>query len=185
MMDLDQKLAQRLTKLRKARGLSLEDLTGQTGISRATLSRIERGETSPTAVVLGKLAGEFGLTMAALFGAETGSRERLFLNDRQPTWTDPDTGFQRRVLTPGSGDYRGSVIEGVLPAGQTISYSAPPVPGLEHHLAMLEGALVATIGHDRFDLSPGDALRFRLDAPNSYHAPGPRAARYFLTVITP
>ncbi|CTQ52887.1 HTH-type transcriptional regulator PuuR [Roseibium album] len=185
MSNLDLDLAQRLTELRKVRNWSLEELAEITGISRATLSRIERGDTSPTAIVLGKLASAFGLSMAELFGVDSGSAERHFPSASQAIWQDPETGFIRRSLTPATSGYRGSVIEGILPAGATISYAAPPVPDLEHHLVLVEGALRFTLGLEVYELVAGDALRFRLNAPNSYHVVGEQSARYFLTVITP
>jgi transcriptional regulator with XRE-family HTH domain len=185
MSDTELDLARRLAELRKVRNWSLEDLTKQTGVSRATLSRIERGDTSPTAVVLGKLASAFGLSMAELFGAPSGSAERYIPKDAQAVWQDPETGFIRRSLTPATSGFRGSVIEGLLPAGATISYAAPPVPDLEHHLVLVEGALRFTLGPDVYELVAGDAFRFRLNAPNSYHSAGEQPARYFLTVITP
>ncbi|MDN3718601.1 cupin domain-containing protein [Roseibium salinum] len=49
----------------------------------------------------------------------------------------------------------------------------------------LSGTLRVALGSDFHDLSPGDALRFRLNTPNSYRATGDEAARYILTVITP
>jgi transcriptional regulator with XRE-family HTH domain len=183
ILELD--LAQRLTELRKVRNWPLEELAEKTGISRATLSRIERGDTSPTAAVLGKLASAFGLSMAELFGADSGSAKCHIPKNAQIVWKDPETGFVRRSLTPATGGYRGSMIEGILPAGETISYAVPPIPDLEHHLVLLEGALSLTLGPDVYDLAAGDALRFRLNAPNSYHSAGEQPARYFLTVITP
>lgn len=185
MANLEQNLARRLTELRRARGWPLEELAEKTGISRATLSRIERGDTSPTANVLGRLAGAFGLSMAELFGAASGLVERHIPRASQPVWKDPETGFLRRALTPVAGGYRGSVIEGTLPAGATVAYAAPPIPDLEHHLVLLEGSLRFTLGPDIYDLAPGDAMRFHLNAPNSYHASGDAPARYILTVITP
>jgi len=185
MSDTEKQLADRLTDLRRARGWSLEDLAERTGISRATLSRIERGDTSPTAAVLGRLAGAFGVAMAELFGPSSGPVECLVPAERQSVWTDPETGFIRRTLTPAASGYRGAMIEGRLPANATISYAAPPVPGLEHHLVLLEGALRVSLGEERHELKAGDALRFRLDTPNSYHACGATPARYILTVITP
>ena len=185
MSNLEQDLARRLVELRRAQNWPLEELSEKTGISRATLSRIERGDTSPTATVLGRLASAFGLSMAELFGAASNDAERHVPKDGQPVWQDPETGFCRRSLTPAAGGYRGTVIEGLLPSGETISYDAPPVPDLEHHLVLLEGKLCCTLGPDVFDLEAGDALRFRLNAPNSYHASGNGPARYLLTVITP
>ncbi|WP_417708278.1 helix-turn-helix domain-containing protein [Roseibium aggregatum] len=185
MSNLDQDLARRLTDLRRARNWPLEELAERTGISRATLSRVERGDTSPTANVLGKLASAFGLSMAELFGSASSTVERLVPRAAQAVWTDPETGYTRRTLTPAASGYRGAMIEGCIPAGATVAYAAPPVPDLEHQLVLLEGKLRLVVGPDTYDLASGDALRFRLNAPNSYHASGKVPARYFLTVITP
>ncbi|GAA0777317.1 XRE family transcriptional regulator [Roseibium denhamense] len=184
-MSIEEDLARRLSDLRQAREWSLEDLAQKSGLSRATLSRIERTETSPTAVALGQLAKAFHLSMADLFGVDRPAHKASLRPSDQTIWTDPDTGFRRRSLSPAASGFRGSVIEGFLPGGAVISYAAPPLPDLEHHLVLLEGALAVTLGPDRYELAAGDVLRFRLNAPNSYHAPGPKPARYILTVITP
>ena len=52
--DIERRIAQRLARLRAERGWSLDALAERTGISRATLSRLERSELSPTAAMLGK-----------------------------------------------------------------------------------------------------------------------------------
>ena len=54
--NINQRIAERVRELRAARGLSLEALAAQSGVSRSMISLIERGESSPTAVVLDKLA---------------------------------------------------------------------------------------------------------------------------------
>ena len=185
MSDTEPDINSRIAALRKARNWRLEELAERSGVSRATLSRIERGDTSPTAVVLGQLARAFGITMAELFGFGAPVGDARIARADQPLWEDPETGFRRRSVSPASSGFRGSVIEGELPAGATISYSVPPLPDLEHHLVLLAGRLVMTIGDMRHELLPGDCLRFRLNAPNAYHAPGPDPARYLLTVITP
>ena len=55
-MDINTRIAQRLRELRDARGYSLEALAERSGVSRSAISLIERGQSSPTAVVLDKLA---------------------------------------------------------------------------------------------------------------------------------
>ena len=64
--DLDRRIAQRLKALRQERGWSLDELAGLAGVSRATLSRLENADVSPTAAVLGKLCAAHGLTMSRL-----------------------------------------------------------------------------------------------------------------------
>src|SRR5262247_4899846 len=67
--DLNARIAERVRELRAARGLSLDALAGKSGVSRSMISLVERGESSPTAVVLEKLAAGLGVTLASLFDA--------------------------------------------------------------------------------------------------------------------
>ena len=64
--DLGQRLAQRIRLERDSRGWSLAELAERSGVSKATISKIERAEVSPTAVVLVRLASAFDLTLAGL-----------------------------------------------------------------------------------------------------------------------
>src|SRR2546428_12342470 len=67
--DLNERIAERVRELRAARGLSLDALASKSGVSRSMISLVERGESSPTAAVLEKLAGGLGVVLASLFDA--------------------------------------------------------------------------------------------------------------------
>jgi transcriptional regulator with XRE-family HTH domain len=62
--DVSDRIARRLRLERDSRSWSLADLAERSGVSRATISKIERAEVSPTAVVLVRLAAAFDLTLA-------------------------------------------------------------------------------------------------------------------------
>ena len=101
---LNQRIAERVRELRAAQGLSLDALASKSGVSRSMISLIERGESSPTAVVLEKLAAGLGVTLASLFEplaagahAPTGPVAR---RDDQPQWQDPASGYIRRNVSP-------------------------------------------------------------------------------------
>src|SRR3977135_4747354 len=64
--DTGSRIAGRLRLERESRGWSLADLAERSGVSKATISKIEREEVSPTAVILIRLAGAFDLTLAGL-----------------------------------------------------------------------------------------------------------------------
>ncbi|MBO6758987.1 MAG: helix-turn-helix domain-containing protein [Roseibium sp.] len=183
-MTSDEALAGRIAALRQERSLTLDDLADASGVSRATLSRIERGQTSPTAAVLGQLAAVFQVPMAAFFPGEGGS-DPLLRHDDQAVWQDPGSGFVRRNVSPPLTGYCATVIEGTLPAGQHVSYRQSPLPGLEHHLVMVSGVLEAHLGSDVHTLRKGDCLRFRLSGGNTYRSLGPHPARYLLFVVAP
>lgn len=185
MTAFDDQLARRLMRLRQTAGFSLDELADKSGISRASLSRLERGESSPTAATLGRLCSVFSIPMANLFADLDAVGTELVPMDRQKIWHDADTGFRRRNVSPAQPGYRGTVIEGMLPPGQEISYSGSPIPDLEHHLVVLDGKLEVSLGAITHALNAGDCVRFQLTGTNSYRAPGPKPARYLLCVIAP
>ena len=182
---IERRIAQRLARLRAERGWSLEALAAQTGISRATLSRMERSELSPTAAMLGKLCTTYGWTLSRLMSeAETRAATLVPAAD-QAQWTDPGSGYRRRVVSPPAPGLRGELVEVRMPAGASVTFDASPIAGLEHHLWMLEGALTLEIDGTTFRLRPGDCLRYVLNGPSRFLGTGRREARYVMAMVRP
>jgi transcriptional regulator with XRE-family HTH domain len=181
----DLRLAARLAALRAEHGWSLDDLAGRSGVSRSTLSRLERAEISPTAAQLGRLCSAYGRTMSRLLAEVEAEPPQLLRAADQPLWRDPASGFVRRSVSPPHAGLRGELIEGTLHPGAAIDYDAPPVPGLEQHLWVLDGTLELTVRGEAHQLATGDCLRFRLWGPSRFRCPGPRPVRYALAVVLP
>ncbi|HLK23510.1 MAG TPA: helix-turn-helix transcriptional regulator, partial [Caulobacteraceae bacterium] len=89
-------IAERVRLEREARGWSLADAAERSGVSKATISKIERREASPTAVTLVRLASAFDLTLAGLLARAEASQGPLVRAADQPLWSDPATGYIRR-----------------------------------------------------------------------------------------
>lgn len=155
-------LAMHLRALREEYGLTLAVLAQQSGVSRASLSRIENGEVSPTAETLGQMAAAFGLPISHLLSPMQQAFQPLVRQRAQAVWQDPDHGFIRRSISPPNGELAVELIEGQLEANQTIRYEAPAVPGQEHHLYMLSGALSVSVEGRDYALGEGDCLRYQL-----------------------
>lgn len=183
--ETDLRLATRLSALRQEHGWSLDGLAERSGISRATLSRIERGDTSPSASLLGRLCAAYGRTMSRLLAEVEADPPRLLTAADQPVWTDPETGFRRHSVSPPARGFNGELLAAELPPGTDITYAAVAVPGLEHHLWMQSGVLDLTVDGTTYRLRPGDCLRFRLFGPNRFQCPGPESARYVIAIIQP
>ncbi len=182
---LDARLAARLAELRTAHGWSLEDLAGQTGISRSTLSRLERGEISPTAALLGKLCTAYGRTMSRLLAEVETEPPMLVPAAAQAVWRDTASGFVRRSVSPPHPGLRGEVIEGVLRPGADIAYDGPSLPGLEQHVWVLDGAVEVTACGVAHEIRTGDCLRFRLWGSTRFRCLGDVPVRYALLIVLP
>lgn len=181
--DVDTRIAARLRNLRGERGWSLDELAKSSGVSRATLSRLENAEVSPTASVLNRVCGAYGITMSRLMAMVEGAGLRLLRQGEQPIWQDREVGFRRRSVSPPSADLAGEAIEGELRPGTRIAYEAAPRPGLEHHLVMLEGCLSVTLEGETHHLRSGDCLRYRLFGPSAFETQAGEGARYLLFMV--
>jgi transcriptional regulator with XRE-family HTH domain len=183
--DIERRIAQRLARLRAERGWSLDALAERTGIGRATLSRLERCELSPTSAMLGKLCAVYGWTLSR-FMAEAETRPpNVVPAPAQPEWSDPESGYRRRAVSPPAPGLRGELVEVRMPAGASVSFDASPVAGLEHHLWMLEGSLTLEIEGSIFRLRAGDCLRYVLTGPSRFQSTGTREAHYVIAMVHP
>lgn len=179
----DRRIAQRLKSLRAERGWSLDELAKLSNVSRATLSRLENAEVSPTASVLGKLCAAYGLTMSRLMRMVEDEFVPLVARAAQPVWTDPSAGFRRRSVSPPAHALAGEVIECELDSATRISYDSSPRPGLEHHLHLVDGQLEVTVEGLAYRLEPGDCLRYQLFGASAFATPADSGARYFVFIM--
>lgn len=183
--NLDRRIAGRLARLRNDRGWSLETVAARSGISRATLSRVERSELSPTAAMLGKLCSVYGWTLSRLMADAETKPVSLILKNKQAEWKDPHSGYSRRMLSPPTTGLRGELVEVRMPAGASVSFDEAPVQGLEHHLWIIAGSLNLEVEGTRFELREGDCARYILTGPSHFKNPGRREARYIVAMVHP
>ncbi|MEV6762644.1 XRE family transcriptional regulator [Streptomyces sp. NPDC051105] len=184
---VDARLGRRLAELRTEHGWSLGELAERSGVSKSTLSRAERAETSATAALLNRLCNVYGRTMSQLLSeveVEAAPAPVLRAAEQQ-VWEDRAAGFVRRSVSPPHGGLRGELVEGRLTAGADIAYDRPPVPGLEQHLWVLDGRLAVTVQEVEHLLDTGDCLRLRVWGPTRFRCAGPGEARYVLAVVRP
>ncbi|MFI1438937.1 helix-turn-helix domain-containing protein [Streptomyces fructofermentans] len=182
---VDVRLGARLAELRSERGWSLGELADRSGVSRSTLSRAERAETSPTASLLNRLCAVYGRTMSQLLSEVEEAPAPLVPAAEQPVWEARASGFVRRSVSPPHPGLRGELVEGRLLAGADIAYDRPPVAGLEQHIWVLDGRLDITAQDAEHRLGTGDCLRLRVWGPTRFRCPGPQDARYVLAVVLP
>ncbi|MFE0732514.1 helix-turn-helix domain-containing protein [Streptomyces antibioticus] len=182
---VDARLAARLAILRAEHGWSLGEVAERSGISRSTLSRAERAEISPTAALLNRLCQVYGLTMSRLLSEVEGEPAPLLRATDQSVWLDRTSGFERRSVSPPHPALRGELVEARLAPGADLAYDRPPVPGLEQHIWVLEGALEVTERDAAHRLGPGDCLRLRVWGATRFRCPGDTEARYLVAVVLP
>lgn len=182
---IERRIAERLAALRGERGWSLDVLAGRTDISRATLSRIERAELSPTAAMLNTLCAVYGWTLSRLMTEAETAPVRVVQAAEQVEWTDPATGYRRKAVSPPAPGLRAELVEVRLPRAAVVVLEDAPAEGLEHHLWVIEGHLSLELGGARHDLRAGDCLRYVLRGATRFENRARRETRYLVAIVHP
>jgi transcriptional regulator with XRE-family HTH domain len=186
-MDVNSRIAARVRALRDAHGYSLDSLAQRSGVSRSSISLIERGQSSPTAVVLDKLATALGVSVASMFQDVDAAPQECVPVVRaleQIIWTDPDSGYVRRAVSPPSANSPLQLVDVRFPGGQKVAFdTAQRSADIHQQIWMIEGVMEFTVGSAHWQLAPGDCLAMRLDRPIVFHNPTRKAARYLVALV--
>ncbi len=157
--DSGARLAARLWLEREARDWTLEEVASRSGVSRAMISKVERGEASPTAAILVRLAGAFDLTLGGLLARVEQGQAPLVREADQPVWRDPATGYLRRQIFARP-DHPVELVRVELPAGARVGMPASSYSRIRQLVWVMKGNLVIEEGDARHDLSAGDCYAF-------------------------
>jgi transcriptional regulator with XRE-family HTH domain len=176
------RLGGRVRELRRRRGLTLEELAGLSGVSRAMISKLERGEKNPTLVVAARLAEGLGVTLSQLAGMEERREVVVLPRERRMVMRDPQTGFERQLLSPNFVGRSVEFIRNEIPENSTSGEFPPHRRGVEEHIVVERGSLRATVGGEEYLLREGDALYFEADVMRRFDNAGEGECSYYLVI---
>ncbi len=189
--DLNHRIAHRIRTLRAAHKLSLDALAEKSGVSRSMISLIERGESSPTAVVLQKLAAALGVVLATIFDPPTAvagddaPRGPVARREDQPLWKDPDSGYVRRNVSPPGVAQPIQIVEVNFPPAARVAFeNSGRTARACQQVWVLSGAIDITIGAEKHRLRQGDCLAMSLDRPTMFHNATRKSARYAVVIVS-
>ncbi len=171
------RLGRRMHELRARRGWTQDALAERAGVSKAMISKVERGENNPTLVVAAKIAEALGLTMSQLIGADERRRALRLPKEQRVTLRDPATGIEQRLF-PAFGSSAVNIMQVAMPAESSSGDLAPHLVPTEIYLLIEQGAVRVTLGDETYDLEEGDALYFVADVSHRFDNIGAGEARY-------
>jgi transcriptional regulator with XRE-family HTH domain len=182
MMDqLTASLADAVHAARLHHGLSTSALAERSGVSRAMIAKVERAEAQPTAALLGRLSAALGMTLSELIARAEHADRRVARAAEQPTWTDPESGYRRRAVSPAGGGPL-ELVEVELPPAAEVSYPADTYVFIHQQIWVLEGRLRFREGDAEHDLGPGDCLELGPPAPCTFVNPTDAPCRYLVAL---
>jgi transcriptional regulator with XRE-family HTH domain len=183
MSNINARIAARVRGLRTEQDLTLDTLAAQSGVSRSMLSLIERGESSPTAIVLEKVARGLGVSLAALFDDPAASADPVARHADHSPWRDPESGYIRRNISPENYPSPIKIVEVILPARARIAYgSGSRDTPRAQQIWVQQGILDVTVGSVGYCLKQDDCLAMVLNVPISFHNRSQKPARYIVVI---
>ncbi|EFE94310.1 DNA-binding helix-turn-helix protein [Serratia odorifera DSM 4582] len=178
MQELTNHLAHTLKHLRAERAWSLAQAAEHTGVSKAMLGQIERGESSPTVATLWKIATGFNVAFSVfLEGAQPASQTMLHRHGNLPVFDQANASMRVMPLFPYDRQLGFDMFDIVLAAGAT-SASSPHESGVIEHVVVIDGLLDLAIDGQWTRLAAGEAIRFQADCPHVYRNTSQRAVRF-------
>jgi transcriptional regulator with XRE-family HTH domain len=175
------RLGERVRALRRERGWTLESLAERSRVSRAMISKLERGEKNPTLVVAARVAEGLGVSLSQLVGIEARREIVVVPKERRMVMRDPETGFERQLLSPSFGGEL-EFIRNVVPEGSTSGEFPPHRRGVEEYVVVEKGRLRAILGSEEHVLEEGDAAYFEADVAHRFDNAGVGECSYYLVI---
>ena len=183
--DINRRIASRVRTLRAEQELTLDALAAKSDVSRSMLSLVERGESSPTAVVLDKIASGLGVSLATLFDDAGGPVSPVSRPADRTPWRDPQSGYVRRNISPANFPSPIRIVEVVLPAGARVAYeNSARDANIHQQVWVQEGTVDVTLGRVTHRLAEGDCLAMQLIEPSAFRNRTRRPARYVVVITS-
>lgn len=157
----------KLREGRKARGWSLDKAAENTGVSKAMLGQIERGESSPTVATLWKIATGFKVSLSSLLEPSIGLGEHPVVRQALESSLAEQDQLQFFPLFPFDPAFGFELFQIALEPAQ-VHLSEPHNAGVTEHVTVIQGAMDVLVGESWTQLKAGEAIRFAADQPHGY-----------------
>jgi len=172
-------LGRRIRDERTKQGLTLDALAEQADVSRATISKIERGEINPTLIVVCKIALALRVSISRLSGVEEKQRAIKIPKSRRMTLRDEERGYEQQIFPAFAGGELEFVFQSLLEGGSSGEWAAHR-HGSERWVFVQKGSLLVRLGVEEYHLDEGDAFYFAADVTHCFENAGVGICHWFV-----
>ncbi|NBD26973.1 helix-turn-helix domain-containing protein [Paenibacillus glycinis] len=180
---IHKKIGKNLQAIRKSRALSLDQVAELTGVSKAMLGQIERGDSNPTISIIWKIVNGLHISFTSLIEDTKASVTHIRFEDLEP-FVEEDGSYRSYPLVPFEQGKKFEIYTVELEPG-VMHASEAHYEGVEEYILMVRGMLRLTVQDDVYELEAGDALHFNADQPHSYENLGSEKIVYYTVIHYP
>lgn len=167
MEDPAKDIGQKLKKVRFDRGLTLDNVSEMTGVSKTMLGQIERGVSVPSITVLWKIAKGLRLSLSSLFNEQPMVyRPQSILEEMTPVY-DENQGMVLYNIFPFNPVQGFEYFYIILKPG-TSHHSDPHIDAVDEYVIVTKGTLTMDLDGQRFEMKAPSKIRFHANIPHGY-----------------
>ncbi|WP_380023410.1 helix-turn-helix domain-containing protein [Effusibacillus consociatus] len=169
---------------RKGKGLTLQELSELSGVSRSMLSQIEREEKNPTIQIACQIAEALHLTLSQLLGEQDRQEVILIKKEQRLVYKDEKSGFERHLLSPSFPSKGVEFILNIVPPGKESGVFPPHTSGVKEYMTVAQGKLRVVLGEGNVvhELQAGDSLYFEANLQHQFINIGDQECHYYLVI---
>lgn len=173
--DVGLSLGGKIRQRRKAKKMTLTELSHECNISPSFLSQIERDQAKPSVGTLHAIADKLGVKLAEFFQDTDGSSDngagkqaeplaQIVRGNHRKVLVYPNSGIRNELVSP---DLQRAIqmMWTVLPPGETTG-DVPLVHEGEECGLVIQGRVGVWVGDEYYELGPGDAIYQKSTIPH-------------------
>jgi transcriptional regulator with XRE-family HTH domain len=177
------KVGKNLQRIRKARGLTLDKVAELTGVSKAMVGQIERGDSNPTISVLWKIVNGLRISFTSLMDSEPSKVSVISTSQFEP-FLERDGQYRVFPFFPYDQTKRFEIYHvEMLP--HTTHESEPHNEGVEEYIIVVDGTLELAVEGETYTAEKGNAIHFLANSPHVYRNSTSFTTQYITLIYYP
>ena len=164
---------------RMERKLSLHELSRLASVSVPMLSKIERGEKTPTIRIASQIAKALKLRIGQLMDESISSTIAIVKKSERKLLLDPLSQIKSFEVTPSTDPNLGIILV-VLPEGASTGIILAARSGSREYIIVNKGSITVDIDESKYTLDEGDCILFEADMQHQITNVGPEEAKYYV-----
>jgi transcriptional regulator with XRE-family HTH domain len=183
MEGIHKNIGKSIHRIRKERNLSLDKVADITGVSKAMLGQIERGESNPTVTTLWKIANGFHVSFSSLIEDDVAPVSIVDIASINPL-QEEEGEYRVYPLFPFDSKRQFEIFSIQLEPG-CIHRSDAHNKGVEEYVIVSQGVLEIIVDQESYVIDQGNAIHFPADKPHTYHNRTTFPTQYYILIHYP
>lgn len=182
MNSINQNIGENLKKIRKARNLTIDDLSTNAEVSKSMISEIERGIRNPSITIIWNLANALKVPLNYFLKEDDSEEPRIYR--RQETGQIGGEGYSFRSIIDFDSEKKFEIYFCEYNA-DTLTDKSTHFEGVEEYALVTQGILTLYIHNQKYTIHEGEVIHFVANQEHCYANETNNMAKAYILMFYP